>query len=120
MVAEWIGVFALAAAGVVAGHQVRQWWLNRNATAYYYAGSGLTKSGDKFQPEAYTMAVESEEMMDHWYKLEFAGKEVYVYANDIMPKKDHDGRVIDLSPGAFQKLAPLSRGKIEGVLIKKL
>lgn len=95
---------------------------NNKVASYYFEGM-ITKSGEMFDRNAYTAAVPTEEEMYHWYKVEWKGRVVYVYANDLMGKQNYrtsDKRHIDLSEAAFGRLAPLEAGVLKGVSITKV
>lgn len=103
------------------------WTVNKDfdkgkIASYYFEGM-ITKSGEMFDRNAYTAAVPTEEEMYSWYRVEWNGRVVYVYANDLMGKQNYrtsDKRHIDLSEAAFGRLAPLEAGVLKGVSITKV
>jgi hypothetical protein len=95
---------------------------DKGKTASYYFEGMITKSGEMFDRNAYTAAVPTEDEMYHWYRVEWKGRVVYVYANDLMGKQNYrtsDKRHIDLSEAAFGRLAPLEAGVLKDVRITK-
>jgi len=95
LVAFWV-------AGFLAGAIHSQY--ARTVVTHYDHGA-MTRSGELYNPHNYTCAVPLDKM-DKWYRVEFNGRVVYVYANDSCKEG------VDLTPAAFNRLAPLERGVI--------
>lgn len=78
--------------------------------ATYYQSGKITASGEPFTPYDMTCAAPSHVPFGSWLKVWTVGdageKIIYVQVND----RCKEG--IDLTPTAFQKLAPLNRGRI--------
>lgn len=80
-----------------------------NYDVNYYNRGKTTANGDSFEFKAFTCAVATESMMNHWYRFEYKGRAVYAYANDrIGPKGIAKGHKYELTEGAFRHLL---RGK---------
>ncbi len=80
------------------------------AEATYYDAGSLTASGEPYMTADMTCAAPKEIPFGTWIKvwpaLDKTGNAVYVRVND----RCKEG--LDLTPAAFQKLAPLNRGRI--------
>lgn len=75
---------------------------------YYKATGDKTASGETYYEDCYTCAVRDREDMGHWYIIHYKKRSVRVWANDIIPS--YSAAYIDLTPIAFQDLAPLKKG----------
>lgn len=71
----------------------------------------LTASGEIFNQNAMTAAMPNRSELGRVYRVSYAGRSVVVRITDVGPAKRLN-RVIDLSRGAFAKLAPTSKGVI--------
>lgn len=94
----------------------------RGAASFYSGlpseGGNRTSTGERVDPNSYTGALQSDLAKKYgglrkggvWADVtdEKTGKKVRVYLNDTGPLRP--GRVVDLSPRAFQEFAPLSKG----------
>ncbi len=65
----------------------------------------------------YTCAVRDRKLLDSWLRMEYHDHVIYVYANDLMPA--NSSAEYDLTPAAFERLAPLARGRLDGVRVRK-
>ena len=77
--------------------------------------SGITASGEVFKDSGLTCAMRSRKFGGSYRVTAIeSGKSVVVRHSDFGPNKKQDtkGVIVDLSPAAFKKLAPLSKGKI--------
>lgn len=72
----------------------------------------LTASGERFDQNAMTAAMPSRKHLGQRYRVTAGGKSVVVRITDTGGFAKY-GRVIDLSRGAFAKLAPTSKGIIQ-------
>lgn len=70
-----------------------------------------TASGEIFNQNAMTAAMPNRSELGREYRVSYAGRSVVVRITDVGPAKRLN-RVIDLSLGAFSKLAPTSKGVI--------
>ena len=94
----------------------------RGAASFYSGlpseGGSLTSTGERVRPDTYTGALQTDLAKKYgglrkggvWADVidEATGKRVRVYLNDTGPLRP--GRMVDLSPKAFQEFAPLSKG----------
>lgn len=71
----------------------------------------LTASGERFDQNAMTAAMPARKHLGQRYRVTAGGKSVVVRITDTGGFAKY-GRVIDLSRGAFAKLAPTSKGVI--------
>ena len=71
-----------------------------------------TASGEIFNQNAMTAAMPNRSELGRSYLVTHSGRSVVVRITDVGPAKRLN-RVIDLSLGAFSKLAPTSKGLIE-------
>ena len=80
--------------------------------SWYGAESGnRTANGEYFDGRSLTAAMPSRKYLGHHYRVTHGGKSVVVRITDTGGFAKY-GRVIDLSRGAFAKLAPTSKGVI--------
>lgn len=70
-----------------------------------------TASGEIFNQNAMTAAMPNRSELGRSYRVTHSGRSVVVRITDVGPAKRLN-RVIDLSLGAFSKLAPTSKGVI--------
>jgi rare lipoprotein A len=89
--------------------QVTGQWVSCKASWYEYGQ--LTASGERFDEEAMTCA-HRRLRFGAVIEVRRGDRVIHVRVNDRGPAK-WTGRDIDLSKGAFRRLAPLSRGVIE-------
>lgn len=82
-----------------------------DSEATYYNSGTTTADGSKFDPSLFTCAVKNRAELHTWIRFEYHGNVVYCWANDVMPKTAKAD--YDLTPAAFQKLAPLTKGRIK-------
>lgn len=105
-----IGCLGLAIVLTLIGIGMRYTYINRPQSATYYKSGEITASGDKFNPSDMTCAAREDVPFGSWLRVETIGEAtprvVYVQVND----RCKEG--LDLTPTAFQKLAPLNRGRI--------
>lgn len=107
-------VAAIAILGLIKWYEIIRYWPYTAKATYYRSGKD-TSSGEPFNKDAYTMAVGEGLKADTWYRVEFNGRVVFVYANDKIPAGKTKSSIpqVDLSEGAFARLAPLGRGTME-------
>lgn len=81
--------------------------------SFYLPTGHLTAYGKLYDPTALVTA--SDDFIEGTYlTLEYEGKRVRVEVMDKLgPQARKKGRVLDLSPAAFQQLAPLCKGIIQ-------
>ena len=77
----------------------------------YYTRGAVTASGERFDPQAPACAVRDPRLLGHWIRFYYHGREIWCRANDLMPRGSK--AEYDLTPWAFSRLAPLSKGRIE-------
>ena len=73
---------------------------------------GYTASGERFNEQAMTCASYSRHDLGRWFKVSYLGKSVLVRCNDTGSFRKY-GRRLDLSKGAFSRLASLRKGIID-------
>ena len=78
-----------------------------------------TRSGERFNQWAMTAAMPSKLNIGEYWRVTYRGKSVVVRINDTGAFAKY-GRVIDLSRGAFGKLAPEGQGVIKRVCLERL
>ena len=75
-----------------------------------------TATGERYNENALTCATRDRSLFGKWIKVTNLenGKSIFVRVNDFGPNKKlfKKGRIIDLSKGAFSKLASLKKGVI--------
>lgn len=96
----------------------RQLSFYTNQTISWY-GKGKNKDGTPFDPTRLTTACWSEFKKGTRFKVTFNNKSVVVTCTDRGHFREM-GRMLDLSSGAFRRLAPLSTGIIRGATVEVL
>ena len=102
------------------------------AASYYTGlpseGGNRTSTGEMVRPDTYSGAMQSDLAKQYgglrkggvWADVidQASGKRVRVYLNDTGPLRP--GRMVDLSPKAFQEFAPLSKGVVPNLRMEIL
>lgn len=84
-------------------------WYGNESICWQWGG--YTRSGEMFNENALTCASPYKADIGKWFKVSYMGKSVVVRVNDTGSFKKY-GRRLDLSKGAFKRLAPLAKGVI--------
>lgn len=89
--------------------------MTRQVTWYGWESGPLTASGQKYNPNA--MCGASRDLFGKTLRLTYRGKSVTVRINDKTAKR-LAGLVVDLTPAAFRRLAPLKAGRLHEVQVE--
>jgi rare lipoprotein A len=91
-------------------------------------GGAMTSTGERVRPDTYSGALQTDLAKQYgglrkngvWADVvdDATGKRVRVYLNDTGPLRP--GRMVDLSPKAFQEFAPLSKGVVPNLRMEML
>ena len=89
---------------------------NRKEGAISWYAKGTNKDGTPFDPTKLTAAC-WKEYRYKTFRVTYNGNSIVVRCNDTGHFREME-RVLDLSSGAFKRLAPLSRGILRGAKVE--
>lgn len=91
---------------------------DRKEGAISWYAKGVNKDGTPFNPTKLTAAC-WKEYRYKTFRVTYNGNSIVVRCNDTGPFREME-RVLDLSSGAFRRLAPLSKGILRGAKVEVL
>jgi len=111
-------ILTLSLSGLCGAEEGTASWYGNESICWKWGG--YTRNGEMFEESKLTCAMPNKSQLNKWYKITNIenDKSVMVWANDTGSFAKY-GRIVDLSKGAFEKIADLKTGLIK-VKIEKI